>query len=121
MTAEKFAKLFHDTYEQLAPEFGYETRNDTKDFDSLSKNGRLMIAVCESVMMPALDDARREQAEKDARILEKQAQDLVDMEENGYTEPDTGAFIWINHEAECAAEELDEAAQAIRALKIEEK
>lgn len=27
------AKLFHDTYERLAPIFGYETREDTKEFD----------------------------------------------------------------------------------------
>lgn len=37
---------FHETYERLAPEFGYETRPDTKVFDPESKNGRLMVAVC---------------------------------------------------------------------------
>lgn len=43
------AKLFHDTYERLAPQFGYETRQDTKEFDSNSPNGKLMIAVCNEV------------------------------------------------------------------------
>jgi hypothetical protein len=44
--AEQLARRFHDTYERLAPSFGYETRDDTKVFDPASKNGRLMVAVC---------------------------------------------------------------------------
>lgn len=47
--ALRLAKLFHETYEQLAPSFGYETRSDTKVFDTESKNGRLMVAVCEVI------------------------------------------------------------------------
>ena len=41
------ARFFHETYERLAPQFGYETRSDTKEFDYQSPNGRLMAAVCE--------------------------------------------------------------------------
>lgn len=37
---------FHETYERLAPSFGYETRPDTKAFDPTTPNGRLMVAVC---------------------------------------------------------------------------
>ena len=44
--AHSLAIRFHDTYERLAPEFGYETRPDTKQFDPDPPNGRLMIAVC---------------------------------------------------------------------------
>ena len=46
---QKLAELFHDTYETLAPAYGYETREDTKVFDPNSKNGKLMIAVCGAV------------------------------------------------------------------------
>ncbi len=46
---ESIARLFHDTYERLAPSFGYETRPDTKAFDPTTPNGRLMIAVCGQV------------------------------------------------------------------------
>jgi hypothetical protein len=46
----KWAKLFHDTYETLAPFFGYETRDDTKEFDPTSKNGKLMLEVCDEVL-----------------------------------------------------------------------
>lgn len=40
------AVLFHDTYERLAPKYGYETRQDTKRFDPVTPNGQLMVAVC---------------------------------------------------------------------------
>lgn len=42
---EALARRFHETYERLAPKFGYETRFDTKTFDPATPNGRLMIAV----------------------------------------------------------------------------
>lgn len=41
---------FHDAYERLAPQYGYETRRETRKFDAQSPNGRLMIAVCREVM-----------------------------------------------------------------------
>lgn len=44
------AKEFHDSYEELAPSFGYKTREDTKVFDENSNNGKLMIAVCERII-----------------------------------------------------------------------
>ena len=40
------AKRFHEAYERLAPEYGYETRHDTREFDPKSPNGKLMTAVC---------------------------------------------------------------------------
>lgn len=40
---------FHNTYERLAPSFGYNTRLETRVFDSKSTNGRLMIAVCSEI------------------------------------------------------------------------
>ena len=44
--AESVAKLFHETYERLAPTFGYETREATRvSWDALpERNKRLMIA-----------------------------------------------------------------------------
>ena len=44
--ALRIARKFHNLYESLAPQFGYETRADTKAFDPDSKNGKLMVAVC---------------------------------------------------------------------------
>jgi len=50
ITPIKLAKLFHHNYEKLAPEFGYETRRETKEFDEKSLNGQLMIATCRAVL-----------------------------------------------------------------------
>lgn len=56
-SAENLASFFHDTYERLAPSFGYETRKDTKKFDSSSANGKLMIAVAKEVLRYVADNA----------------------------------------------------------------
>lgn len=47
--SEALARKFHETYERLAPSFGYETRPETKAFDPNSPNGKLMIAVCNEI------------------------------------------------------------------------
>lgn len=66
--AFELAILFHNTYEKLAPAFGYETRLDTKVFDKNSANGKLMIAVCKEIYQ-ALEDNKEEKkyTEEDLR------------------------------------------------------
>lgn len=44
------ALKFHRYYEGLAPEYGYETKEETKVFDPTSKNGKLMVAVCKRII-----------------------------------------------------------------------
>lgn len=44
------ARKFHDIYERLAPDFGYETREDTREFDPESQNGKLMTAVLQELL-----------------------------------------------------------------------
>ena len=46
------AVRFHEAYERLAPSFGYETRTGTRQFDSTTTNGRLMLAVCAELGAP---------------------------------------------------------------------
>ena len=50
--AESIARLFHETYERLAPTFEYETREATRVSweDVPEKNKRLMIAVTAEVL-----------------------------------------------------------------------
>ena len=48
--AESWAKQFHETYERLAPQFGYETKEETRQFQEDTPNGRLMIAVCREIL-----------------------------------------------------------------------
>lgn len=45
---------FHETYERLAPSFGYATRTETRQFDQTTPNGRLMVAVCAELTAPAV-------------------------------------------------------------------
>lgn len=47
--AELLAKQFHETYERLAPAFGYVTSEATRQFHPTSPNGKLMIAVCKEL------------------------------------------------------------------------
>lgn len=48
--ALKLAVLFHDKYENLAPHFGYQTREETRVFDPTTPNGRLMLTVCAEIL-----------------------------------------------------------------------
>lgn len=52
MTPETLAKLFHDTYEEYAPHYNYQTRPESSvPFEHLPENNRdLMIAVSETVL-----------------------------------------------------------------------
>ena len=59
LTAEELARQFHETYERLAPSFGYETRKASavpwKDVPEQNKT--LMVAVADEVLA-TLDAAR---------------------------------------------------------------
>jgi len=60
--AESLAKAFHETYERLAPSYGYETRKESaKPWSEVpEKNKRLMIAVCSEILnMVATDETVR--------------------------------------------------------------
>lgn len=50
--AEKLAKFFHDTYEELAPSHGYETREASrKPWDDVpEQNKGLMVEVAQKVL-----------------------------------------------------------------------
>ena len=52
LTAEELARAFHETYERLAPSFGYETRRATAVpwADVPEQNKRLMIAVSQELI-----------------------------------------------------------------------
>lgn len=50
--AEQLAKLFHDTYEELAPQHDYETREASrKPWDEVPENNKtLMVAVAQRIL-----------------------------------------------------------------------
>ncbi len=77
-TGEQLAKLFHATYERLAPEYGYKTRKESaKPWDEVpDQNKRLMIATCEHVLSilrePRLEDVLARKRVRPARVKEVQ-------------------------------------------------
>ena len=75
MSDEDIAKRFHEMYERLAPDFGYETRAETAVpwEDVPDANRGLMIAAAGYAVLPLLAerDAAREDARKLAEALER--------------------------------------------------
>ncbi len=52
LEAEQLAKQFHETYERFAPQFGYETREESrKEWQNVPwRNRQLMIAVAKEIL-----------------------------------------------------------------------
>jgi hypothetical protein len=48
--ALQLARACHNIYERLAPDFGYKTRTETRDFNPETPNGKLMVAVCREIL-----------------------------------------------------------------------
>ena len=70
--ALSLALLFHETYERLAPNYGYETRIATRKFDPDSPNGQLMIAVCGEIYRERIAtlEAERDDLQERARLVD---------------------------------------------------
>lgn len=64
----EITKKFHDTYEKLASEYTYETREDTKVFDINSSNGKLMYATVNEVIKPILEENKKQKEVIDKAI-----------------------------------------------------
>jgi hypothetical protein len=52
MTPEKLAEMFHESYERLAPSFGYKTRDESSKpwAEVPSSNKHLMVAVAAEIL-----------------------------------------------------------------------
>lgn len=87
------AKHFNDLYERLAPTYGYTTREDTKDFDPESPNGKLMTEVCNTFLANQRSEIEKlkrgkhnSKCEHDNNWCITHAEELIDdeYEEYGY-------------------------------------
>lgn len=60
--SELLARLFHEAYERLAPDFGYRTRQESAVpwADVPETNRRLMISICASVVVQILLAAKQQ-------------------------------------------------------------
>lgn len=56
--AEELARMFHEAYEKLAPNFGYKTREaSAKPWSEVPENNKkLMIATASSVLLKLNDE-----------------------------------------------------------------
>lgn len=69
----EITKKFHDTYEKLAIEYTYETREDTKVFDINSNNGKLMYATVNEIVRPILKENKilKQNVENNDKVVDK--------------------------------------------------
>jgi hypothetical protein len=52
LTAEQLARAFHEAYEELAPQYDYDTREDSRQpwAEVPEQNRKLMVATAEAVI-----------------------------------------------------------------------
>lgn len=96
--AEHLARRFHETYERLAPQFGYTTRGDTRAFDPATPNGKLMVAVCAEITdaagMAHAAGVLAEFAKTAPGRLPQRVQDAIDVAlADGVALGDTAALV----------------------------
>jgi hypothetical protein len=87
LTPLDLAIRFHNIYERLAPDFGYETRTGTRDFNPETPNGKLMVAVCNEILRYHLG-ATQPKPESWQEIAEEAVQQAWDenlIDQNGKT------------------------------------
>lgn len=66
---EETTQRFHDLYEKYAPEFGYTTREDTKQLDFNSNNGKLMLKVVSEVITQEIAKTKEDIVEKAEELI----------------------------------------------------
>jgi hypothetical protein len=73
----RLARQFHETYERLAPEFGYETRAESAvPWDEVPDNNQsLMVAVCRELLRSGLRAEFVAEVRKIAEAIKADARD----------------------------------------------
>lgn len=74
----EMTQKFHDTYEKLASEYAYKTREDTKVFDINSNNGKLMYATVNKIVSPILKE--NQDVKKQLHDASIQIQELIEKD-----------------------------------------
>ena len=74
----EMTQKFHDTYEKLASEYAYKTREDTKVFDINSNNGKLMYATVNKIVSPILKENK--ELKKQLHDASIQIQELIEKD-----------------------------------------
>jgi hypothetical protein len=94
VTADELARLFHETYERLAPSFGYETRRASAvPWEQVpAANRALMIAVASHVLERIEFEAQVRQAE----VMEDALDAAISCDIGGYP-PGEAAMTVVHH------------------------
>ena len=74
----EITQKFHDTYEKLAGEYAYKTREDTKVFDINSNNGKLMYATVNKIVSPILKE--NQELKRQLHDASIQIQELIEKD-----------------------------------------
>lgn len=74
----EITKNFHDTYEKLASEYAYKTREDTKVFNINSNNGKLMYTTVNEIVNPILKE--NQELKKQLHDASIQIQELIEKD-----------------------------------------
>ena len=82
---EETTRRFHNIYEQVAKEYGYKTREDTKELDFNSPNGMTMLKTVETITTPYLEEIERLN-----NIINELKKYIEDTKQDGYK------LVWIN-------------------------
>jgi hypothetical protein len=90
--AEALAQRFHETYERLAPQFGYRTREESaRPWEEIpERNQRLMVAVCAEILRDSGSRPEGENAERSGAV-EGEARQSGSPSEIAQTEHPTSA------------------------------
>lgn len=111
MTKEilEITKNFHDTYEKLASEYAYKTREDTKVFDINSNNGKLMYATVNEIVSPILKENQelKESIEHLKKENKKQKNILDEIYNHCESRINVCKSLQSDDEWECCIAELD--------------
>ncbi len=114
--AIELAKLFHETYERLAPDFGYETRKESRKkwYDVPEKNRKLMIAVAGHILAEL--ESKPELTEVDITYWK----DLANLRQDIISQRTESASFWGRS---CARlnKKVKEQAKEIKQLQVKNK
>ena len=80
---EETTRRFHYIYEQVAKEYGYKTREDTKELDFNSPNGMTMLKTVEMITTPYLEEINELQERIDKAIEYIESNVLTYIDEDG--------------------------------------
>lgn len=110
MNAKQLAKKFHETYEELAPQFGYVTREASRKpwEDVPEQNKCLMIAVARKILMAGFE---RPQLTADG--INRTFMQVQNKTQDRLNEKGTGILISRHEALGVIAEEYNELIRAV--------